>query len=128
MEIKISEKELQFLAEKNGNPEIKFEITGLDEFLIHHPKATVSCRFLEYTDRTIVIGYDMGFWKNLAVNWFVKLEKEGVHWNKKQKQFEIDPFSFLPEKEKLATQDFTIEKFSLEPGLVLIRLGIIPKQ
>lgn len=127
MEIRLSEKELQFFSEKNGDPEVKFEITGLDEFIIHHPKATISCRLLEYTDRTFVIRYDMGFWKNLIVNWFVKLEKEGVIWDKKQKLFEIDPFSFLPEKEKVATQEFTIEKLSLEPGMVLIRLGIIPK-
>lgn len=127
MEIKLTEKELQFFAEKNGDPQIKFEITGLDEFLIHHPKATVPFRLLEYTERTFVIGYELGFWKNLAVNWFVKLEKEGIIWDKKQKLFEIDPFSFLPEKEKVATQEFTIEKLSLERGMVVIRLGIIPK-
>ncbi|WP_111671181.1 hypothetical protein [Algoriphagus litoralis] len=126
MEIRLSEKELQFFIEKNGESEVKFEITGLDEFLVHHPKATVSCRLLEYTARTFVIGYDLGFWKNLAVNWFVKLEKEGIIWDKKQKRFEIDPFSFLPEKEKIATQEFTIEKLSLEPGMMVVRLGIIP--
>jgi hypothetical protein len=127
MEIRLTEKELQFFAEKNGDPGIKFEITGLDEFLIHHPKATVPCRLLEHTERTILIGYELGFWKNLVVNWFVKLEKEGISWDKNQKRFEIDPFSFLPEKEKVATQKFTIEKLSLEPGLVVVRLGIIPK-
>ena len=127
MEIRLTEKELQFFAEKNGESEVKIEITGLDEFLVHHPKATVSCRLLDYTERTIVIGYDLGFWKNLIVNWFVKLEKEGIIWDKKQKRFEIDPFSFLPEKEKIATQEFTIEKLSLEPGLVLVLLGIMPK-
>lgn len=127
MEIRLSEKELQFFIEKNGESEVKIEITGLDEFLVHHPKATVSCRLLEYTERTFVVGYELGFWKNLAVNWFVKLEKEGIIWDKKQKRFEIDPFSFLPEKEKIATQEFTIEKLSLEPGLVVVRLGIIPK-
>lgn len=126
MEIKLTEKELQFFAEKNGDPEIKFEITGLDEFLIHHPKATVSCRLLEYSKRTFVIGYELGFWKNLVVKWFVNLEKEGVIWDKKQKRIEIDPFSFLPEKEKIVTQEFTIEKLSLEPGMVVIRLEIIP--
>ena len=127
MEIRLTEKELQFFAEKNGESEVKIEITGLDEFLVHHPKATVSCRLLDYTERTIVIGYDLGFWKNLIVNWFVKLEKEGIIWDKKQKRFEIDPFSFLPEKEKIATQEFTIEKLSLKPGLVLVLLGIMPK-
>lgn len=127
MEIRLSEKELQFFIEKNGESEVKIEITGLDEFLIHHPKATVACRLQEYTDRTFVIRYVLGFWKNLMVNWFVKLEKEGIIWDKKQKQFEIDPFSFLPEKEKEATKEFSIEKLSLEPGMVLIRFGIVPK-
>jgi hypothetical protein len=60
------------------------------------------------------------------VGWFVKSEKEGVRWDKKQKQLEIDPFKFLPEKEKKASAKFKIEEVLVEPGLLLIRLGILP--
>jgi hypothetical protein len=126
MEIKLTEAELQFLAEKNSGEGIRFSLTGSDEFVVFHPKAKVNCKLLGFTERSIVISYDMGFWKNLFVGWFVKLEKEGIRWEKKQKQLEIDPFNFLPEKEKKPTAEFRIEEVSIQPGLLLIRLGILP--
>ncbi len=127
MEIKLTEAELQFLAEKNSAGGIRFVLTGLDEFVVFHPKAEVRCKLLGFTERSIMISYDMGFWKNLFVGWFVKFEKEGIRWDKKKKQLEIDPFKFLPEKEKKASADFRIEAVLVEPGLLLIRLGILPK-
>lgn len=128
MDIIIAEKELQFLTETNTDSEISFVFTGSDQFTVFHPKAKVMCEILGYTKRTILIGYDLGFWKNLLVSWFVKFEKEGIIWDKKQKRVEIDPFSFMPEKEKNATADFSIKEISLEPGSMLIRLRIIPEE
>ena len=127
MEIKLTEAELQFLAQNDSGEEIRFSLTGSDEFVVFHPKAKVNCKLLGFTERSILISYDMGFWKNLFVGWFVKMEKEGIRWDKKQKHLNIDPFSFLPEKEKKATAEFRIEEVSIQPSLLLIRLGIIPK-
>ncbi|OOG72822.1 hypothetical protein [Algoriphagus sp. A40] len=128
MELKLTETELQFLAEKYSGSEISFVITGPEKFTVFHPKAEVSCKILGFTKRSIVVGYNMGFWKNLLVKWFVKFEKEGILWDKKQRQLKIDPFSFLPQKEKTATADFSIQRISLEPGFLLIQLGVIPEQ
>jgi hypothetical protein len=127
MEIKLTEAELQFLAEKNSAGGIRFVLTGSDEFVVFHPKAEVRCKLLGFTERSIMISYDMGFWKNLFVGWFVKFEKEGIRWDKKKKQLEIDPFKFLPEKEKKATGEFRIKGISLQPGLLELQLGITPE-
>ncbi|HSF56419.1 MAG TPA: hypothetical protein VLA71_21865 [Algoriphagus sp.] len=127
MEIKFTEQELQFLAKTYSNSEISLVITGLDRFTIYHPKAEVACEILGFTKRSIVVGYNLGFWKNLLVSWFVKFEMAGIIWDKKHKKVEIDPFSFLPEKEKVATADFSIQEISLEPGSVLIDVGIYPE-
>ena len=102
-------------------------LTGSDEFVVFHPKAEVRCKLLGFTERSIMISYDMGFWKNLFVGWFVKFEKEGIRWDKKKKQLEIDPFKFLPEKEKKATGEFRIKGISLQPGLLELQLGITPE-
>ncbi|RIW12770.1 hypothetical protein D0X99_18430 [Algoriphagus lacus] len=126
MEIKLTEAELQFLAENNAGEGIRLAITGSDEFRVIHPKAEVACKLDGFFDRSIVISYDLGFWKNLFVRWFVKFEKEGILWNKKEKQIELDPFKFLPEKEKKATEEFRIQGISLQPGWLVIQLGIIP--
>ena len=127
MEIKLTEKELQFLAETYSEAGISFSISGYDSFIIQHPKATISAEILGYTERTVIVGYSLGFWKNLLVNWFVKFEKEGINWDKKQSRFEIDPFSFLPEKEKIATADFSIKGVSMQPGGLKIQLDIMPR-
>ncbi|SEF89336.1 hypothetical protein [Algoriphagus boritolerans] len=127
MEIKLTEKELQFLVDTASEAGVSLEITGQDKFIIHHPKATISGEILGFTDRTIVIGYSLGFWKNLVVNWLFKFEREGIIWNKKQRRFEINPFSFLPEKEKLATADFSIRGISMDPGSLQIQLHITPE-
>lgn len=126
MEIKLTESELQFLAETYSDVGISFEITGLDTFTVHHPKAKIQGEILGYTDRTVVVAYSLGFWKNLLVNWFVKFEKEGITWDKRQKRFEINPFSFLPEKEKIATSDFSIKGISIQPGSLQIQIDIMP--
>lgn len=128
MEIKFTEKELQFLTDNFSGADIKLHITGAEKFTIIHPKADITCEILGIKDRSVVIGYNLGFWKNLFFDWFIKFEKEGILWDKKQKFFEINPFSFLPEKEKLASAEFSIEEVSIVPGSLLIRLGVIPKQ
>jgi hypothetical protein len=127
MEIKITEAELQFLAAKYSDTQIRFSLTGLDEFSIFHPKADVRCKILGHSERSITISYDMGFWKNLFVRWFVKLEKEGIRLDKKQKQVDLNPFIFLPDQEQAATKEFKIEEVSIQTGMLIIRLGIIPK-
>jgi hypothetical protein len=125
MEIKLSESELQFLAQKYGGTAPKFEFTASNRFTIFHPKATVNCEIIEFTRRSILIQYKLGFFKNLFFSWFVNLEIPGVSWNKKENLVTIDPFHFLPEKERIATEDFGIQEFYLEPGLLLIRLDIM---
>ncbi len=72
-----------------------------------------------------MIHYKLGFFKNLFFSWFVDLEIAGVKFNKKENVITIDPFQFLPEKERIASEDFSIQEFSLEPGLLLIRLDIM---
>lgn len=126
MEIKVTEQELQFLAETYSDSEISIVITGEQKFTIFHPKAKVPCEVLGITKRTVLIRYDLGFWKNLLVKWFVKFENEGIRWDKNQKSLEVAPFSFLPEKEQEATADYSIQEISLEPGSLVIQLGIIP--
>lgn len=125
MEIKLSESELQFLAEKFGGPGPKFEFTAADQFTVYHPKATINCEIIGFTKRNIMIHYKLGFFKNLFFSWFINLEIAGISWNKKENVITIDPFHFLPEKERIATEDFSIQEFSLEPGLLLIRLDIM---
>lgn len=127
MEINLSETELRFLAEKFLQPEISFEITGPEKFTVIHPKAEVPCEILGFTTRSIQIGYDLVFFKNLLVKWFVNIEKDGIYWDKKKKQVNVDPFYFLPEKLKKASEDFSIQEISLKPGLLLIRLEISPE-
>jgi hypothetical protein len=127
MEIKLSESELQFLATTYGDPSVRFEFTGIDKFTVYHPKATVPCEIVKFTNRSIRIQYELSFLKNLLVNWFVNVEKDGIFWNKQQNQLDIDPFTFLPEKERKATEHLKIEGVSLEPGLLQIRIGIIPE-
>lgn len=124
MELKLSEKEVQYLIGANSGTELNFEITGQDRFVIHHPKAKIAGEILGFTNRTVVIGYSLNFWKNLLINWFVKLEKEGISWDKKGKRMEINPFSFLPEKEQEATAAFRIQNFSIQPGILEINLTI----
>lgn len=125
MEIKLSESELQFLAEKFGDDGPKFEFTATDQFTIFHPKATIHCEIIGFNPRSILVKYKLGFFKNLIFSWFVNIEIAGVSFNKKENVITIDPFHFLPEKERIATQDFSIQEFSLEPGLLLIRLDMM---
>jgi hypothetical protein len=125
MEIKLSESELQFLAEKYGGTGPKFEFTESDQFTVFHPKATINCEIIGFTNRSIMIHYKLGFFKNLFFSWFVDLEIAGVNFNKKENVITIDPFQFLPDKERIASEDFSIQEFSLEPGLLLIRLDIM---
>lgn len=126
MEIKLSETEIQFLAATYGKAEVKLEFTGLNQFTVYHPKASIPCEIIGVTSRSIRVQYQLGFLKNLAIKWFVKLENEGIFWNKGEKQIDIDPFYFLPEKEKKATEHFSIRQFSIEPGELVIKLGILP--
>lgn len=128
MEIKLSESELQFLATTYGDPTVKFEFTGIDKFTVYHPKATVPCEIVRFTNRSIRIQYELSFLKTLLVNWFVNVEKEGIFWNKKENQIEIDPFTLLPEKERKSTEHFRIEEFTVEPGFLIIRLAIKPEK
>jgi hypothetical protein len=128
MDIKLTEAELQFLAKTYISSETGLAITEPNRFTVFHPKSEIQGKLIGFTPRTVTLGYDLGFWKNLAVNWFVKLEKEGIFWDKKHKQLKIDPFSFLPEKEKKATGDFSIQEILLQPGSLVIRLGIIPEE
>lgn len=125
MEIKISESELQFLVATYGKEDVKLEFTGINQFTIFHPKASIPCEIVSITSRSIRIQYQLGFFKNLALNWFVKLENEGIFWNKPAKQIDIDPFSFLPEKEKKVTEQFRIKEFRIEEEELVIRLGIL---
>jgi hypothetical protein len=125
MEIKLSEEELHYLIESKTKTDIKLTVIGYDEFVLIHPKAEVHCRILGFTDRSVMISYDLGFWKNILVKWFVKFEKEGLLWNKRDKQIEIFPFNFFPEKVKTAIAGFSIREISLAPGFLLIQLGII---
>ncbi len=125
MEIKFSESELQFLAASYGKNEVKFEFTGINQFTVFHPKASIPCEIVGVTSRSIRIQYQLGFFKNLALKWFVKFENEGIFWNKSEKQIDIDPFYFLPEKEKNVTTHFQINQFSIESGELVIRLGIL---
>lgn len=127
MEIKLAESELQFLASTYGDPTVRFEFTGKDKFTVIHPKATVPCEIVRITNRSIRIQYQLSFLKNLLVNWFVNVEKEGIFWNKEANQIEIDPFTFLPEKERKATEHLKIEGVSLEPGSFQIQIGIVPE-
>lgn len=127
MEIKLTETEVLFLAKTYGDASVKFEFTGENTFTVHHPKATVPCEIIGFTKRSIRIQYELGFFKNLLVKLFVSLEKEGIIWNKRDKQIDMDPFSFLPQKEKKVTEDFSIQEFTLQPGSLLIRLGIMPE-
>lgn len=128
MEIKLTEEELHYLIESKVQTDIKLTVLEYDEFVLIHPKAEVHCRILGFSDRSVVISYDLGFWKNILVKWFVKFEKEGLVWNKRDKQIEIFPFNFLPEKVKTTTADFSIREISLAPGFLLVQLGIIPEQ
>lgn len=125
MEIKLSESELQFLVEKYGRSGPKFEFTASDQFTVFHPKATINCEIIGFTKRSIMIHYKLGFFKNLFFSWFIDLEIAGVSFNKKENMMTLDPFHFLPEKERIATEDFNIQEFCLEPGLLLIRLDIM---
>lgn len=125
MEIKISESELQFLAATFGKEEVKLEFTGANQFTVFHPRATIPCEIVGVSSRAIRIQYQLGFFKNLALKWFVKFENEGIFWNKSEKQIDIDPFYFLPEKEKKATEQFRIEEFCIEEGGLVIQLGIV---
>ncbi|MFN3997215.1 hypothetical protein [Algoriphagus sp.] len=128
MEIKLSESELQFLADKYGSSGPKFEFTASDQFTVFHPKATINCEIIGFTKRLIMIHYKLGFFKNLFFSWFVDLVIPGVSFNKKENVITIDPFHFLPEKERIATEDFSIQEFSVEPGLLLIRIDIMATQ
>lgn len=127
MEIKLAESELKFLANTYGDPTVKFEFTDVDKFTVIHPKATIPCEIVRITNRSIRIQYKLSFLKNLLVNWFVNVEKEGIFWNRDANQIEIDPFTFLPEKERKATEHLKIEGVSLEPGSLQIRIGIMPE-
>lgn len=127
MEIKLAESELQFLASTFGDPTVKFEFTDIDKFTVIHPKASVLCDLAGFTSRSIRIKYELSFLKNLLVKLFVNIEKEGIFWNKSEKQIDIDPFAFFPEKERKATEHFRIESISLEPGSFRLKLGIMPE-
>jgi hypothetical protein len=128
MEIKLTEAELQFLAKTYINSDTDLTITEPNRFTVFHPKSEIQGELVGFSTRTVTLGYDLGFWKNLAVNWFVKFEKDGIIWDKKHKQLKIDPFSFLPEKEKNATGDFSIQEIILQPGYLVIKIGIIPDE
>lgn len=128
MDIKFTESELQFLSKSYGDENIQLEFTDTNEFSIHHPKAKIPCEIIAFTSRSIRIQYKLGFFKNLLVNMFVNFELEGIIWDKREKYFDIHPFSFLPEKERLATKDFRIDAISLEPGSFEITMGIIPEK
>lgn len=128
MDIKFSESELQFLSKSYGDESIQLEFTDTNEFTIIHPKANIPCEIIAFTSRSIRIRYQLGFFKNLIVNMFVNFELEGIVWDKREKHFDIYPFSFLPEKERLATRDFRIDAISLEPGSFEITLGFMPEE
>lgn len=127
MEIKLSEEELHYLIESKTKTDIKLTVIGYDEFVLIHPKAEVHCRILGFTDRSVMISYDLGFWKNILVKWFVKFEKEGLVWNKPEKKIEINPFLFLPERIQQASADFKIKELSLQPGSLKIQLDFYQK-
>lgn len=127
MELILTEKEIQFLIDSYSKQDVKIRITGIDKFTVYHPKATVPCMIVSFTNRSIRIQYELSFLKNFLVNWFVNVEKEGIFWKKKENQLDIDPFTFLPEKERKATEHLKIEGVSLEAGSLQIRIGIMPE-
>ncbi len=125
MEIKLSEPEIQFLLDTNSDVGIQFQFDGSNQFTVIHPKATISCEIAGFTDRSVLIDYKLGFWKNLIVNWFFTIEKEGIVWKKKEQQIEVYPFEFLPQKEQMLSKDFRILGIMLDQFFLEIRLAIM---